>query len=81
MKLVWNNPPPGPDGVVKKRMPSERFGCLSLLLVREMSYYLVTLDTCLIFSFIITSWPHNVHEFVRLIFFRYPMAEWFFFGT
>lgn len=36
MSMIWNNPPGG------KRQPSERFGILSLLLVREISYYLVT---------------------------------------
>jgi len=81
MKLVWTNPPAGPDGVVKKRSGKERFGVLSLLLVREISYYLVTLHTCLLISFLITNWPHNVHEFVKLIFFRFPMSEWFFFAT
>ncbi|KAG9741053.1 hypothetical protein KCU73_g9032, partial [Aureobasidium melanogenum] len=32
-------------------------------------------------SFIITGWPKNPAELVKLIFFRYPMAEWFFFAT
>lgn len=75
MPLLWTNPPNG------KRGFDERFGVLSLLFVREISYYLVTQHTCLLLSFLITSWPHNVSEFVRLIFFRYPMAEWFFFAT
>jgi cellulose synthase/poly-beta-1,6-N-acetylglucosamine synthase-like glycosyltransferase len=73
--LMWNNPPEG------KRTIKERFGILSLLFVRELSYYLVTQHTCLLLSFIITNWPHNPAEFVRLIFFRYPMAEWFLFAT
>jgi cellulose synthase/poly-beta-1,6-N-acetylglucosamine synthase-like glycosyltransferase len=75
MPLAWTNPPGG------KRTMNERFGVFSLLFVREISYYLVTQHTCLVLSFIITSWPHNVKEFVKLIFFRYPMAEWFFFAT
>jgi cellulose synthase/poly-beta-1,6-N-acetylglucosamine synthase-like glycosyltransferase len=75
MPLAWTNPPGG------KRTMNERFGVFSLLFVREISYYLVTQHTCLVISFIITSWPHNVQEFVKLIFFRYPMAEWFFFAT
>lgn len=36
MPMIWNNPPVG------KRHLNERFGILSLLLVREISYYLVT---------------------------------------
>lgn len=75
MPLVWNNPPD------RKRTVSERFGVLSLLFVREISYYLVTQHTCLLLSFIITDWPKNPAELVKLIFFRYPMAEWFFFAT
>lgn len=75
MSMIWNNPPGG------KRQPSERFGILSLLLVREISYYLVTQHTCLLLSFIVTGWPHNPIMLVKLIFFRYPMAEWFLFAT
>lgn len=75
MPLLWTNPPG------KKRGIDERFGVFSLLFVREISYYLVTQHTCLLVSFLITGWPRNVSEFVRLIFFRYPMAEWFFFAT
>lgn len=81
LPLLWTNPPPAEDGTIIKRTFNERFGVLSLLLVRELSYYLVTLHTCLLTSFIIIDWPRNVSEFVRLIFFRYPLAEWFFFAT
>lgn len=75
MPLMWTNPPNG------KRGMDERFGVFSLLFVRELSYYFVTQHTCLLLSFIITDWPHNVGEFVKLLFFRYPMAEWFLFAT
>ena len=75
MPLLWNNPPEG------HRKPSERFGILSLLFVREISYYLVSQHTCLLLSFLIVDWPGNATEFVRLIFFRYPLAEWFLFAT
>ncbi|EME41038.1 glycosyltransferase family 2 protein [Dothistroma septosporum NZE10] len=75
MPLLWTNPPNG------KRTASERFGIISLLAIREISYYLVTLHTALLLSFIIVDWPTSVGAFVRLIFFRYPMAEWFFFAT
>jgi len=75
--LLWTNPPaPRP-----RRRASERFGIVSLLLVREMSYYLVSQHTCLLLSFVITAWPKDVAGFVKLIFFRYPLAEWFFFAT
>ncbi|KAF2164799.1 glycosyltransferase family 2 protein [Zasmidium cellare ATCC 36951] len=75
MPLAWTNPPNGKRGI------DERFGIVSLLLVREISYYLVTQHTCLLLSFIITDWPRNPAELVRLLFFRYPMAEWFLFAT
>ncbi|THY83125.1 hypothetical protein D6C93_08976 [Aureobasidium pullulans] len=75
MPLIWNSPPDG------KRTVNERFGVLSLLFVREISYYLVTQHTCLLLSFIITGWPKNPTELVELVFFRYPMAEWFLFAT
>lgn len=75
MPLIWTSPPGA------KRKINERFGILSLLLIREVSYYLVTQHTCLLLSFIITGWPSNPVELVQLIFFRYPMAEWFLFAT
>jgi hypothetical protein len=74
-KLVWNNPPIG------VRAKKERMGLVSLLWIRELSYYLVSQHTCLLLSFLINDWPHDVASFVRLIFFRYPMAEWFLFAT
>lgn len=75
MNLIWTNPPNGTRGL------NERFGCVSLFLTREMSYYLVTQHTCLLLSFVITGWPTNVASFVQLLFFRYPMAQWFLFST
>lgn len=81
MSLVWTNPPAGEDGTIKKRSKSERFGVLSLLLVRELSYYFVTLHTCLLLSFIIVDWPRSTAGLLKLLFFRYPMSEWFFFVT
>ena len=76
LPLAWKNPPNG-----TKRGMDERYGLVSLLLVREISYYLVSQHTCLILSFLIIDWPRTVPELVRLLFFRYPMAEWFFFAT
>ena len=73
--LIWTNPPDS------KRTKSERMGLVSLLFIRELSYYFVSQHTCLLLSFIINDWPHDVAGFVKLIFFRYPMAEWFLFAT
>lgn len=73
--MIWNNPPGG------KRTPSERFGLVSLLFVRELSFYLVTQHTCLLISFIIADWPKNPSGLLRLLFFRYPLAQWFLFLT
>ncbi|KAF1343805.1 nucleotide-diphospho-sugar transferase [Delphinella strobiligena] len=75
VSMIWKNPPG------KKRTLSERYGLLSLLIVREISYYLVTQHTCLLLSFVIIGWPKNPKEFIKLIFFRYPLAEWFLFST
>ncbi|KAF2862311.1 glycosyltransferase family 2 protein [Piedraia hortae CBS 480.64] len=75
LPLIWTNPPRG------HRVPQERLGLFSLLFVRELSYYFVSQHTCLLLSFIITGWPNDAGSFVRLIFFRYPMAEWFLFIT
>ncbi len=75
MPLVWSSPPG------RKRGVDERYGIVSLLLVREMSYYLVTQHTCLLLSFVITGWPVNAATFLQLLFFRYPMAQWFLFAT
>ena len=75
ISLIWTNPPNG------KRTSQERMGCFSLLFVRELSYYFVSQHTCLLISFIINDWPDSAHTFVKLIFFRYPVAEWFLFAT
>ncbi|KAK5126405.1 hypothetical protein LTR85_010641 [Meristemomyces frigidus] len=73
--MIWTNPPNG------KRSKAERMGLVSLLGIRELSYYLVSQHTCLLVSFIITDFPHDLPSFVKLIFFRYAMAEWFLFLT
>lgn len=74
MSLICGNPPaPRP-----KRTFAERYGLFSLLLFRELSYYFVSQHTCLILSFVINGWPSNVFEFIQLIWFSYPFAEWFF---
>ncbi|KAK4618348.1 hypothetical protein CLAFUR4_12222 [Fulvia fulva] len=73
-KAFWN-PPNG------KRAVDKRCGILSLLTIREISYYLVTQHACLLLSFVIVDWPHSPAELGRLLFFRYLMAQWFFFAT
>ncbi|GAB7365587.1 hypothetical protein MBLNU230_g6658t1 [Neophaeotheca triangularis] len=73
--LIWRNPPQG------HRSKSERAGLVSLLFVRELSFYFVSQHTCLMASFIIMEWPSNVSELVHLIWFRYPMAQFFLFAT
>lgn len=73
-KLIWTNPPNG------KRSMAERFGLLSLLFIREMSYYLVSQHTCLLASFIIIDFPKNPAGLASLVFYRYAMAQWFLFA-
>jgi cellulose synthase/poly-beta-1,6-N-acetylglucosamine synthase-like glycosyltransferase len=75
LPIIWNNPPNG------KRTAMERMGIFSLLVTREASFYLVSQHTCLLLAFMITNWPDNAHELSRLVFFQYPMAEWFLFTT
>jgi cellulose synthase/poly-beta-1,6-N-acetylglucosamine synthase-like glycosyltransferase len=55
-----------------------RFGLFSLLLIREMSYYLVTQYTCLVFGFVIIKFPKSPAALLRLVFFQFPLSEWFF---
>ncbi len=55
-----------------------RFGLLSLLLIRELSYYLVTQYCCLVFSLICLHFPTTPAAFFRIIFFTYPVSQWFF---
>ena len=55
-----------------------RFGLLSLLLVRELSYYLVTQYFCLILSFVFTQFPKSPRSLATFIFFPYPVSQWFF---
>lgn len=55
-----------------------RFGILSLLLIREWSYYLVTQYTCLVFSFLIVKFPRSGAELWKLVFFQYAVSQWLF---
>ncbi|ESZ93886.1 glycosyltransferase family 2 protein [Sclerotinia borealis F-4128] len=62
-----------------KRIFTTRFGLLNLLLIRELSYYLVTQFACLVASFILLNFPLTPAAFWKTIFFQYPISEWFFF--
>jgi cellulose synthase/poly-beta-1,6-N-acetylglucosamine synthase-like glycosyltransferase len=75
MPLSWSKTEEGRP----KRSFKQRFGMASLLYVRESSYYLVTQYLCLVFSVVITEWPHNGAQLVKLVFFQYPVAYWLFF--
>jgi len=75
LPLIWNKPPTG------KRTAMERMGIFSLLVTREASFYLVSQHTCLLLSFVITNWPRDARGLAHLVFFQYPMAEWFLFTT
>lgn len=61
-----------------KRGFTARFGVLSLLLIREASYYLVTQYTCLVLSFVIVKFPSSGEELWKLVYFQYPVSQWLF---
>lgn len=62
----------------KTRTLTQRFGLLSLLWIRESSYYLVTQYLCLVASIVITQFPKTGEELYTLLFFQYPVAWWLF---
>lgn len=68
-----------PESEDRPRDFRTRFGILSLLLIREWSYYLVTQYTCLVASFLITKFPRSGTDLFVLLFFQYPVAWWLFF--
>ncbi|KAF2263613.1 N-acetylglucosaminyltransferas-like protein [Lojkania enalia] len=77
VKMVYNKPmEPLHDGY--NRDFTARFGVLSLLLIREASYYLVTQYTCLVISFIIVKFPKSGEELWKLVYFQYPVSQWLF---
>jgi cellulose synthase/poly-beta-1,6-N-acetylglucosamine synthase-like glycosyltransferase len=53
-----------------------RFGIVTLLLIREISYYLVSQYCCLVLSLIITQFPTTGSSVAKLLFFQYPVSEW-----
>ena len=71
--LVWSQSPEG-----RRRTFAQRFGLLSLLYIRESSYYLITQYLCLVISVVITDFPQSGSELLRLLFFQYPVAYWLF---
>ncbi|KAF2792670.1 glycosyltransferase family 2 protein [Melanomma pulvis-pyrius CBS 109.77] len=76
-KMVYNNvqDPLHPN---YNRSFTARFGVLSLLLIREASYYLVTQYTCLVLSFLIVKFPSSGEELWKLVYFQYPVSQWLF---
>lgn len=71
--LAWGKSPEG-----RNRNAKARFGVLSLLLIRELSYYLVTQYTCFVVSIIITAFPKTPQDLAHLVFFQFPLSEWLF---
>lgn len=61
-----------------KRNFTARFGVLSLLLIREWSYYLVTQYTCLVFSFVLVKFPRSGADLWKFVYFQYPVSQWLF---
>ncbi|CAN9184118.1 unnamed protein product [Alternaria alternata] len=78
MKMVWNGVKDPLHEEHAKRSFTARFGVLSLLLIRESSYYLVTQYTCLVASFVIVKFPTSGDELWRLVYFQYPVSQWLF---
>ncbi|KAL6708732.1 hypothetical protein ACN47E_002428 [Coniothyrium glycines] len=78
LKMVYNRVHDPLREEHSKRNFTARFGVLSLLLIREFSYYLVTQYTCLVFSFLITKFPTSGEELWKLVYFQYPVSQWLF---
>ncbi|OCK77231.1 glycosyltransferase family 2 protein [Lepidopterella palustris CBS 459.81] len=77
LKMVYNKPQE-PLHSDHGRSFTTRFGILSLLLIREMSYYLVTQYTCLVLSFVIVKFPTSGSALWKLVYFQYPVSQWLF---
>lgn len=78
VKMVYNGVQDPLREEYSKRSFTARFGVLSLLLIRESSYYLITQYTCLVFSFLITKFPSNLEDLSKLLYFQYPVSQWLF---
>ncbi len=70
--LIVNRPRHG------ARNLAQRFGLISLLIVRELSYYMVTQYCCLIASILILHFPKTPEALLHVLFFQYPVAYWLF---
>jgi len=77
-KLIYNGVQDPLHEDKKTRDFTARFGVLSLLLIREASYYLVTQYTCLVLSFVIVKFPRSGAELGKLVYFQYPVSQWLF---
>jgi cellulose synthase/poly-beta-1,6-N-acetylglucosamine synthase-like glycosyltransferase len=62
----------------ERRDLTMRFGLVSLLFVREFSYYLVTQYTCLIAGYVLLNFPIRPAELAKTVFFEFPLSEWLF---
>jgi len=74
MNLIWCRS----EVEGKTRTFGQRFGLLSLLWIREASYYLITQHMCLVISIVINDFPTTGAELYKLLFFQYPVAWWLF---
>ncbi len=72
--LAFNKPAPGDV----RRPFRPRVGIFSLLLIRELSYYLVTQYFCLVLSVLMMNVPKTTAMLIRALFFQYPVAYWLF---
>lgn len=70
--LTVNKPAQG------KRTTIQRFGLMSLLFIRELSYYLVTQYCCLVAGILILDFPRQPAQVLHVLFFQYPVAYWLF---
>lgn len=70
--LIVNKPAHGARNLM------QRLGLVSLLVVRELSYYMVTQYCCLIAAILILDFPKTSSAFVHVLFFQYPVAYWLF---
>ena len=71
-RMTFNKPVEG------TRDLKTRLGLLSLLLVRESSYYLVTQYLCLVVSFVFTDFPKSPRALGEFLFFPFAVSQWFF---
>ena len=76
-KMIYNKPINAIHEDYQRNLTA-RFGVLSLLLIREASYYLVTQYTCLVISFVFTKFPTSGPDLWKFVYFQYPVSQWLF---